>query len=246
MTLAAQLTKYILAAMISWVPLSAHLVPGANGLLVPESELSVQARYEATAADIAAVVLDPNEPHVFRGSDHGDKEALELAAIGSFEGGFNKFVEDGDCNKKDYHADRRGTCDGGNAFSNWQIHIFGNGYILGPDGSLTSVDAEKAKAKALNTAPSFLLTDIIQGPQLLSDHRLAARVALRLVRFSWKNYSSLCGFTGEDCGEGRTVDDHLIGGHPKARQRHQRAVDYGRVHPFVFVPDTPTTPATVD
>lgn len=229
MTFAAQLTKYILAAMLSWVPLNNQTIYG-------ETEAEALARYEATALDIVTTVLSPNEPWIFKNTN-GVKEALELASIASFEGGFQTFVEDGSCNKKGYKPDGRGGCDGGHAFSNWQIHIYGNGYILQDDG-LTNVDAEKNIARILKKPLSFEPGDVIQGKNLIEDHRLAARVALHLVRLSWKSAHSLCGFTGEDCGEARNVDGHDVGGHPKATQRHQRAVNYEKAHPFVLDPDT--------
>jgi len=229
MTFAAQLTKYILAAMLAWVPINNQTIYG-------ETEAEVRTRYESTALDIVMSVLAPNEPWIFKESN-GVKEALELASIASFEGGFQTFVEDGSCNQKGYTPDGRGGCDGGHAFSNWQIHVYGNGYILQEDGGLTSVDAENATAKRLNRPVSYSPEDVIQGKSLIEDHRLAARLALHLVRISWKSAHSLCGFTGEDCGEPRNIDGHLVGGHPKASQRHQRAIDYERSHPFVPEPD---------
>jgi len=230
MTLAAQLTKYILAAMLTWVPLNNQTIYG-------ETEADALARYEATAFDIVSSVLAPNEPWIFKDSN-GVKEALELASIASFEGGFQTFVEDGSCNVKGYKPDGRGGCDGGHAFSNWQIHVYGNGYILQNDGGLTTVDAEKNVARLLKKPVSYDPSEVIQGSTLIEDHGVAARLALHLVRLSWQSAHSLCGFTGEDCGEGRIIDGHLVGGHPKARLRHQRAVDYEKNHPFVPDPGT--------
>jgi len=216
-------SKYIYEAMVRWVPLANHIqrehngkyIRDERGLFITEPEAEVRARYEATASDIVDVAFDDNNPALFRGEDGRLKTALQLAAIASFEGGFQKFVEDGDCNKPGFKIDGAGGCDGGAAFSNWQIHIWGGGYLI-KDNELTQVQYARDYAK---DHPD----EIIKGDNLISDHRLAAQVAYYLIRYSLRNYHTLCSYTGESCD----------GNHRLATQRSDRAISYLRAHPFV-------------
>jgi len=220
-------SEYILGAMLRWVPLLNQTVHG-------ETEDEARARYQATADNIVDIVLDENEPTVFRGGDDGRlKSALEIASIASFEGGFQKFVDDGTCNQKDYKADGRGGCDGHTAFTVWQIHIFGNGYIIQGDDITTKMYAPQYAAEH----PDEVLT----GKSLIEDRRTAVRVALRLIRKTYQDNHSLCGYTGEPCCDTHINQETLkeVSCHPKADLRHDRAKNYFRQHPF-------TAPAEVD
>jgi hypothetical protein len=204
-----QLIQYIFVAILSWVPV-ANLTPYG------ETEDEVKARLHSVAEDIVTVAMDANEPPVFARADGRVKTALLHAAIASMETGFQKFVDDGSCNRADYHADRRGDCDGRHAWSLWQIHISGNGYILQDDGSLGSAMYAPVFAKE---HPEL----VIQGPQLVADRKVAIRVAQRIERTSLRQFHSLCAYSGESCEDDR---------HPKAKVRMDRAVDYFTRHPF--------------
>jgi hypothetical protein len=208
--------KYLLAAMVSWVPIANQV---SNG----ESAESAQARYEATASDIIETVYADDEPAVFLGADGNIKSALELAAIGSFEGGFQKFVDEGGCNVKGFKADRRGSCDGGTAYTIWQIHPM-SGLMLKGTG-ITSVYYNQQAAKE---HPE----DVWTGAKLVADRKMAAKVALHLIRISYQEQKSLCRFTGESCLEGK---------HPLADNRHMRAVNYLKAHPFTPPKEEVTT-----
>jgi hypothetical protein len=204
------LITYILAAMLSWVPVR-NLTPYG------ESEDQASARLRSIAEDIVTVAFDASEPSVFARSDGRVKTALLHAAIASKETGFQKFVDDGSCNQTAYvaHADRRGNCDGGYAFSLWQIHVSGGGYILLEDGTLTS---------KMYASPSVLASHtLIGGSELVADRKTAIRVAQRIERDSLKYHGSLCAYSGESCMEDK---------HPKAKARLDRAVDYYASHPF--------------
>jgi hypothetical protein len=161
------------------------------------------------------VALDANEPPSFSQADGRVKTAILHAAIASMETGYQKFVDEGTCNKRGYVADRRGDCDGGHAFSMWQIHIAGGGYILLEDGSLTS--------RMYATADVLRSHQVIGGAELLADRKTAIRVAQRIERSSLHQFHSLCAYSGENCMEDR---------HPKASVRLERAMSYYSQHPY--------------
>jgi hypothetical protein len=215
--------KYVLLAMLSWVPLSSQIVRNADGTypktkdgyFIVEDKDEAMARYEMIAGQIIDVAFDEDLKPLFNGSLGRLKTALLLASIGSFEGGFHKFVVDGDCNKPGWKSDKGGTCDGGAAFSTWQIHISGGGYLI-KDGELTQVQYERQYAK---DNPE----EVIDGALLIRDPSVAARLAYFIVHYSTKNFHGLCAYTGENC---------VTGHHPLALAREGRAVDYLRNHPF--------------
>lgn len=209
------LIQYVFVAILAWVPVR-NLTPYG------ESESDARARLHAVAEDIVTVAMDAAEPATFTGTDGRIKTALLQASIASLEAGFQKFVEDGTCNTPGYVPDRRGNCDGGHAFSLWQIHVFGGGYLLLEDGLLQTTQFARGYASA---HPD----EVVRGQNLIADRKIAARVAQRLERSSLKNYHSLCAFTGEPCGDGE---------HPKALARFDRAKDYFAKHPYVPAADT--------
>ena len=200
--------QYIFGAMTAWVSISNQTVHG-------EPEEEAKARYESTANDIVGAAFDEDEPAVFAGAMGKIKTALEMTSIGSLEGGFQKIVDDGTCNRPDFKADGRGNCDGHTAFTIWQIHSVGNGLMF----SGTGVTSKRYNQAYADEHPEEVWT----GPRLVENRAVAAKMALHLIRTSWSNYHSLCAYTGESCGDI---------GHPKADYRHQRAVAYYRTHPF--------------
>lgn len=204
------IVSYILTAILTWCPPAVYFAPYG------ETTEQATTRLTKIAEDIAAVAYDENEPSVFAGDTGRAKTALLHAAIASKENSFQRFVDEGRCNQRGYVVDRRGGCDGGHAFSLWSIHVFGGGYILLDDGTLSSAEA----------SPQIALTHpelIVQGAQLLADRKTAIRVAQRIERQSLRQYHSLCAYSGEPCASGR---------HPKAEARLERAQQYWAEHPF--------------
>jgi hypothetical protein len=212
------LITYILTAMLTWCPVASYYVPYG------ETEEQATTRMKVVAEDIVTVAMDSSEPPVFSGPSGRLKTALLEASIGSFETSFQKFVDEGKCNAPGFHADRRGNCDGGTAFTFWQIHVFGGGYILLDDGSLSTALLSPALAHA---RPDL----VVSGPQLLADRQTAVRVAQRVIHKTMHDYHSLCGFTGEPC----------TGSHPKADHRLERAQVYMQQHPFTEPMPEPIT-----
>ncbi len=240
MSLSEQLVSYILSAMMSWVPLGNQYerapdgkwLHNEKGYYVQEDQTAALARYKVSAEAMVRVALDPSNIPLFKVRGTPDtiegrvKTALQLASIASFEGGFHKWVEDGDCNTPEFHKNHPHECDGGAAFTNWQIHLYR--YLI-KDGELVQSQYLEQSGKQEDRDYVKVHKDgIITGPQLIADPHLAAQVAYYLVRYSTRNFSSLCSYTGEDC----------LGTHPLATLRSGRAVDYYRKHPFVYVEDT--------
>jgi hypothetical protein len=63
-------------------------------------------------------------------------------------------------------------------------------------------------------------SEIVDGPALIRDRKLAAKVALHMLRYSMKNAHSLTIYTGEAPNG------------PKAKLRLDRATNYARKHAF--------------
>lgn len=191
------LVAYLFIALTAWLP----TVPSAMRTSVAE--------------DIAAVVEDPSEPAIW----HEGKglNALLLASLGYHESGLASYVDEGKCNdelwRKSLEGRRviaSGDCDSGYAFSIFQIHT-GKGLVLSPRGILFT-------ASSSTDASLF-----IHGRDLTRDRRLAARVALHIVRASVDGTGTLCGYSGEP----------IAGGCPKAMKRFLWARTYLAAHPFI-------------
>jgi hypothetical protein len=238
MSLSEQLVSYILSAMLSWIPLGnqyerAHdgkWLHDAHGYYVKEDADEALARYKVTAQSIVDVALDPANPPLFRGTAGREKTALQLGSIGSFEGGFHKFVENGDCNTPAFHALHEKECDGGAAWTNFQIHLYR--YII-RDGEMYQAQyLEQSLNKDDREWIKEHKDEIITGPQLVANPKLAAQVAYYIIRWSLRRNNTLCGYTGEDCN----------GPHPLALQRADRAHTYYHNRPFIYVEEIPAPP----
>ena len=240
MSIAAQVTSYILTAMLSWVPLRNQIERTHDGRWIHDSRGYVtedpgeaRARYERIASDIVSVAYSEDNPPLFKGNDGRLKTALILASIASFEGGYHKWVENGDCNSPEFQArqpkDRPRECDGGSAWSDWQIHMYN--YVV-KDGEMTQAQfLENSLAASDREWMRDHKDEILHGKDLAADPRLAAQVAYYLVRYSTRSWKTLCSYTGEDCA----------GSQPKARLRLERAVSYLRAHPFTPTVEEPSS-----
>jgi hypothetical protein len=245
--------KYIYAAMVSWVPLTnqyerdhvGHWLHTPTGLYVQENQEEAQARYEAIAEDVVDVAFDDANPPIFSGDDGRLKTALQLAGIASYEGHFWKWVADGDCNSPEFQASERAkaaqdphyhpACDGGHAYSNFQIHLYN--FVI-KDGEL--FQAQWLEQSSKEEEREWIKThkdSIITGKMLIADSRLAAQISYYLVRGSIKRTHSLCEYTGESCTTGH---------HPLAIQRTSRPMDYLRAHPFTMPTEAQIQLASVD
>lgn len=190
------LTSYLLAAMTAWMPIRNHAHNEASEV--------TEARYEQIAADVAQIALDPDETPLFQGEDGRVKTALLLLSVALHESGFRGNVDAGKC--KPYE------CDHGKAFSIWQLHP--------EDGLIFDGDVFTFARNRPSDWRADHTSEIFDGASLVRDRKLAARMALHMLRYSMKNAHSLGIYTGEG------------GNGPKAKLRMETALSYLRQHPF--------------
>jgi hypothetical protein len=81
------LVAYLVAAMIGWVPLHAHLPS--------ESVNDARDRYESIARDVVSVAFDESESPIFSGPEGRTQTALLMLSIASYESGYQEKVDDG-------------------------------------------------------------------------------------------------------------------------------------------------------
>jgi hypothetical protein len=185
--------------MRAWVPEHNHL---------PELATDTTERYRSIAADITTASLGAQP--LFGDDEMHVKSATLLAAVASYEGGFAAYVDNGSCNKTSWRTanPKMPGCDGGNAFSLWQIHP-GVGIRLD----------EKVGYGFLNTFsydPKGW-----SGWDLIKDRKRAVWVASAMLHVSLRASGTLCGYTGER------------GPHcPKAVARLGRAKTWVADHPY--------------
>lgn len=167
-----ELVTYILNAMKQWAPAST-IIRSHN-----------TDRFPSIADDIVTVVLDPTEPSLFHDDPSKLKTAVLLATVAYFEGHFWEYVEDGTCNASDRSNPilKNGPCDGGTAYSLWQIHPE-HGLVL-----LNNTWGYSTHNDSIN---------VITGEKLLADRKLSAKTALHFLRASLNRNGTLCEYTGE-------------------------------------------------
>lgn len=110
------LALYVLAAMLAWTRPHAQPKNAEDG-----------AWLSSIADDIASVSLQ--EPPLFSSDASRARTALLLASVARYESNFAPWVDTGLCNDRLWRRGdgggltrRWGDCDGGHAFSLWQIH----------------------------------------------------------------------------------------------------------------------------
>lgn len=176
--------------------------------------------YTSLAYDIASVAERENEAPVLKTRA---KTAVLIAAVGFFESGFVKYVWDGRCNDAAWRVTKEGRgamlsggdCDGGYAYSGFQIHP-DEGIVL--DGPLWqragNFDWEWRRGNE---------AQIIKGRDLVANRQLAITVGLHMIRRAMLG-GSLAGYTGEDSTH--------VWSHPKADARLRFAQAWNANHPF--------------
>jgi hypothetical protein len=167
--------------------------------------------YDAVARDIANVASDASEQPIWGDDVTRAKTAIVLTALAFFESRFWRFVDEGICNGRDSSRVRAlGNCDGGYAYSLWQIHPE-DGLVLVGDGWAHARDVRGVR-------------EVITGKMLIADRTLAARVALHIARRSIRAGAGLCQYTGE------------LGPCPKGNTRLGFALRWVARHPFTQDP----------
>ncbi|HZU82490.1 MAG TPA: hypothetical protein VE987_06225 [Polyangiaceae bacterium] len=190
------LTAYLLTAMLAWMP--------TKNQKARETADAALARYQSIASDVATVALDPAEPPLFKGADGRTKTALVLLSVAWWESAFRPDVDSGNCKPPE--------CDNGHAFTLWQLHPE-DGFIF--DGDVYTFARNRTPAWRADHA-----SEIFDGAALLRDRKLAAKIALHMMRYSVLHSGGLGIYTGEN------------GNGPKAKQRMDHALKWLREHPF--------------
>jgi len=115
------LTVYVLAAILAWTR--------------PHPSAAEVDRLTGIAQDIAAVSL--SEEPLFKSDESRAKTAILLASVARYESDFAPWVDAGLCNDLEWRRSAEGKavhrgsdCDGGHAFSLWQIHAGQAGQAL--------------------------------------------------------------------------------------------------------------------
>ena len=91
-------------------------------------------RRESIARDIASVAFA--EPRAFEDDADGHRTALLLVSLAHHETFWATWADDGSCNDPAWRAEhplllRSGDCDGGHAWSMWQVHVLNDAVELG-------------------------------------------------------------------------------------------------------------------
>lgn len=190
------LKDYILGTMREWAP-------AANQ---PDQDVS---NYESIAADIATGALAREEPPFWKDDTNRGKTALLVCSIGYWEGHFWKFVDDGRCNSPKWLKSKEGlhltgpkaTCDGGHAYSIFQIHADRGGIALhyeqDDDGDL------------MGTGYGYHYDvpeePFVTGRDMVFDRKTAVRAVMHMLRPAVAANNNLCEYTGETrpCKKGK-------------------------------------------
>jgi hypothetical protein len=151
------LVTYLVAAMLSWVPLRAH---------TDESPDDARARYESIARDVASVVLDSGEEPLFGGPGGRAQTALLMLSVASYESSYRKAVDDG-----------RTRGDHGRSYCLMQIRA-GNGTT--PEG-WSGAQLVEDRQRCFRSALHFLRGSFGVCHRLPIDDRLSAYATGRCV-----------------------------------------------------------------
>ena len=228
------LVRYIFDSMRTWTKLPSDGSDPVGDDARVARNASARARQASTAGDIVSVVR--SEQALFEGDTDRSRTAVLVAALAFFESGFAEYVDAGQCNDWSWKHPRTtgpdavpadevkrrksllasGPCDGGFAYSDWQIHPFDS---IWRDG-LVLLDGPRSWSFAADVG-DVQEHEIIHGKDMIEDRRKAARVALHMLRRAMgTGRSNLCGYTGES------------GSCPKGAQRMKFALDWSSRHPF--------------
>lgn len=207
------LAAYVATAILVWSPTSRHIREES-----PEDYVS---RISELAGDIAFVAQD-EAPAVASDDESHSKTAVLVATVGFFESNFMSYVISGNCNDASWRQSHQnillnGDCDGGLAYGAYQVHPAEGLVLLPPEegdwSRLFNFSAEW-RSNPVNEA------SVIGGAEIISDFRVATRVAVHMLRKSLKG-GGLCGYSGE------------AGPCPKANARLDFARRWWTAHPYV-------------
>jgi hypothetical protein len=190
------LKQYLLNTMHEWAP-------AANQ---PDHDVS---NYESIAEDISTCILTHEEPAFWKDDRNKGKSALLVISIGYWEGHYWKFVDDGLCNKPKWLKSKEGarltgpkaTCDGGHAYSIFQIH---------PDhGGIALHYEEDDDGDLIGTGYGYHYdrpgAPFVTGQDMIADRKRAVLAVMHMLRPAVAANNNLCEYTGEarPCTKGK-------------------------------------------
>jgi hypothetical protein len=207
------LREYLIYTMHEWAP-------AANQ---PDQDIS---NYGDIADDVTTVALAREEPAFWKDDRNKGKSALLVISIGYWEGHYWKFVDDGLCNKPKWLKSKEGTrltgpkatCDGGHAYSIFQIH---------PDhGGIALFYEEDDDGDLIGTGYGYHYdrpqAPFVTGQDMVFDRKTAVRAVMHMLRPAVAANNNLCEYTGETrpCAKGK--------------ERLEWALKWWASHPFQF------------
>jgi hypothetical protein len=207
------LKEYLLNTMREWAPAENQ----------PDHDTS---NYESIAEDIATGILAREEPAFWKDDTNKGKSAVLVASMGYWEGHYWRFVDDGRCNKPRWLKSKEGlhltgpkaTCDGGHAYSIFQIH---------PDhGGIALLYEEDDDGDLIGTGYGYHYdkpqAPFVTGQDMAFDRKLAVRAVMHMLRPAVAANNNLCEYTGEarPCKKGK--------------ERLDWALKWWASHPFQF------------
>ena len=178
-----------------------YVLDAMNSAAKPDS---YSASYKDVAHDIATVVLDPQEPPIWKNDKMKARTAVLLVSLAYNETSFHAYVDDGRCNDVKWRSTSEGAktmkiggnCDGGHARSMWQLHMSG-GIVIVP----VNYDDESKDVDRREWCYSYQCSEddgkVVDPKQVIENRQDAIRIALHMVRRSIRNHVGLCQFTGE-------------------------------------------------
>jgi len=170
-----------IVALQSWLPPSSYL---------ESQRVDIEQREQGVCSDIVSVFHDPvdPEPPIY---ETPEQDVLQFAWLARLEGGMSPYVDDGRCNDPTWRRAHKklidsgvAGCDGGKAYSQWQIHTDGGIYLVPGGGYIAWPYAPKGST-------------YLHGRDLIADRKVAARAAIHIVRQSLADRGNLTGYTGE-------------------------------------------------
>jgi hypothetical protein len=207
------LKAYLLSTMTEWAP-------PANQ---PDQDTS---NYEDIASDIATVMLWKEEPPFWKDDKNKGKSALMVATIGYWEGHYWKFVDSGLCNSTKWLKSKEGarltgpkaTCDGGHAYSIFQIHADRGGIALRYDKD----DSGSLVGAGYGYHYDVPEEAFVTGRDMVFDRKKAVIAVIHMLRPAVAANNNLCEYTGETrpCSKGK--------------ERLQWMQKWWSLHPFTF------------
>lgn len=207
------LKAYLLDTMRVWAPAQNQ----------PEQDIS---NYESIAEDITTGMLSREEPAFWKDDTTKGKSALLVTSIGYWEGHYWKFVDDGRCNSAKWLKSREGarltgpkaTCDGGHAYSIFQIHPDRGGIALDYDED----DDGNLVGEGYGYHYDRPSAPFVTGTDMIFERTKAVRAVIHMLRPAVAAGNNLCEYTGEarPCTKGK--------------ERLEWALKWWASHPFQF------------